>query len=303
MASTTSTLTGLMQTFYDKRFLERAEANLRFDIGADKKNVPMNSGKVVYFTRFSTLAAVTSAITECAVPTAVDMSTTTVSATLAEYGTYVKVASLFEMTSIDDNLREHVEVLGHNAGLSLDTLIAAELSANATTQLAGAKSNVTAVAATDTLTGAEVRKAVRTLKTNKAIMFPNGYFRAIVQPYTAYDLFANSEWLDAYRYTDASNIQKGVLGRLHGVEFFESNNSTTESSTVTVYHNFFFGAHAYGIVNLANQPGTRMFIKNPGPQSTENPVDTYSTIGWKAVFAAKVLNSNWIINVKTGATA
>ena len=28
----------------------------------------------------------------------------------------------------------------------------------------------------------------------------------------------------------------------------------------------------------------------------------YSTVGWKMPFAVKVLNSDWIINVRTGAT-
>ena len=43
-------------------------------------------------------------------------------------------------------------------------------------------------------------------------------------------------------------------------------------------------------------------MKNPGANSTDNPLDQYSTVGWKMPFAAKTLNSNWLINLKTGAT-
>lgn len=116
------------------------------------------------------------------------MTSTQVSATIAEYGSYTRISSLFELTSIDEGLKEHTEVHGYNAGYTIDTLIAAELSANATVQLAGAKTNITAIAATDTLTGAELRKARRTLMTNKALTFPGGYFRLLVQPYQTYDL-------------------------------------------------------------------------------------------------------------------
>lgn len=293
----------MMSTYYDKVFLERAELALTYDVGAQVKNLPTNSGKTVYFNRFSPLAVATSALTEATVPTAVDMTSTIVSATVAPYGTYAKVGTLFSLTSIDENLKEHAAVMGQNAGETLDTLLAAALSASNTAQLAGAKSALSSVAVTDVLNGSEIRKALRTLKKNKAKTFANGMFKAVVAASAAYDLRGNSEWLDASRYVDASNIKSGQLGKLYGVEFFETNNEVSESSTVTVYHNFVFGQNAYGMVNIANQAGSRIYVKNPGASDTSNPIDTWSTVGWKAHFAAVVLNSSWVVDIKTGATA
>jgi N4-gp56 family major capsid protein len=278
MSSTTTGLTNLMSTFYDKVFLDRAELMLVYDVGAQVKPVPGNSGKTVYFNRFAPLAVATTPLSEAAVPTAVDMTSNIVSAVIAEYGSYVKVGSLFEMTSIDVNLKEHVEVMGQNAGETIDTLIRDELDGGGTTQLAGGKSNITAVAATDTLTGAEVRKARRTLMKNKAMQFENGLFKSVVPTSAAYDLMGNSEWLNARQYVDPANIQNGQLGKLYGVEFFETNNEASVASTVTVYTTFVFGKNAYGVVKLSNAPGQRIYVKNPGPQDTSNPVDTWSTI-------------------------
>lgn len=304
MASTTSssTLSGLMQIFYDKVFLDRAEMELRYDFGAQKKTMPKNSGKTVYFNRFSPLAVATTALTENTNPSGVDMSSTVVSATIAEYGNYTRVSSLFEMTSLDEGLKEHVEVMSQNAGETLDTLIAAELSGGATAQIVGGKV-LTAVAATDTLTGAEIRKAVRTLKKNKAKTFEDGLFRAIIPTSAAYDLRGNSEWLNANTYVNVDLYKNGQLGVLHGVKFAETNNEVTVSSTVTVYETYVFGKNAYGILNLAGQPEKRIIVKNPGASDTSNPLDMYSTIGWKAYFVAKVLNANWVIKIQTGATA
>lgn len=303
MSSIATTLTTLMSTYYDKVFLERAELALTYDVGAQSKNLPLNSGKVVYFNRFSPLAVATSAITDAAVPSAVDMTGTIVSATVATYGTYTKVGAEFNLTSIDEGLKEHVAVMGQNAGETLDTLIAAAISASNTEQLAGAKSALSAVAATDVFSGAELRKAVRTLKKNKAKPFSNGMYKAIIPASAGYDLRGNSEWLDASRYVDAANIKSGQLGRLYGVELYETNNEVTESSTVTVYHCFVFGANAYGIVRLEGQPGSRIYVKTPGTTDTSNPIDTWSTVGWKASMVATVLNSAWIVDVKCGATA
>lgn len=292
-----------MSIFYDKVFLDRAKLMLVYDVGAQVKPVPLNSGKTVYWNRFAPLAVATTPLTEAAVPTAVDMTSNIVSATIAEYGSYVKVGSLFEMTSIDVNLKEHVEVMGQNAGETIDTLIRDELDGGGTTQLAGGKSNITAVAATDILNGAEVRKARRTLMKNKAMQFENGLYKSVVPTSAAYDLMGNSEWLNARQYVDPANILNGQLGKLYGVEFFETNNEVVTASTVNVYSTFVFGKNAYGVVKLTGAPGQRIYVKNPGPQDTSNPVDTWSTVGWKQPFATKVLNSDWLIEVKTGVTA
>jgi N4-gp56 family major capsid protein len=306
MTSTTSGLSAVMNTFYDKVFLDRAKAMLSFDYGAQVKRLPANMGKSVKWNRFSPLALATTALTEgTANPTPVDMTATTVSTTVATYGTFTYVSDLFKMTSLDENLKEHVEVHGQNAGETIDALIRDELSGGGTTQLAGAKAALTDIAATDTLTGAEIRKAVRTLKANKAMRFEDGYFRGVIQERTAYDLFGNTEWLNSVSiYTNPDQIKKGMVGQLHGVDFKESNQHKTEASTVTVFHNYIFGKNAYGIVDLEGQgPEPKIYVKNPGPNSTDNPLDIFSTVGWKVYFATKVLNSNWLINVKTGASA
>jgi len=302
MVSTTTGLTQVMQTFYDKMFLERAKAELRHDFGAQVKNHKMNMGKVVRFTRFTPLALATTPLTEGTDPSAVDMTATNVDATLTEYGNYTIVSSLFSATSIDDNLAEHVDIHAVNAGETIDAIVRNVLSAGATAQIAAGKA-LTAVAATDTLTGLEIRKAVRTLKTNKAKRFENGYFRGIIQPFQAMDLMGNSEWLSAYQYTspDSDAIKKGVVGRIHGVEFVESNQGSTEASTVTIYHTFIFGQNAYGVVRLESMTDPKVYVAQGVTQN--NPLNLRSTVGWRMPFTAVVLNSTWIVNIKTGATA
>lgn len=277
----------------------------------------MNSGAVVRFSRFSPLALVSTALSEATNPTETAMTSTQVSATIAEYGAVTNVGSLFSMTQIDVGLKEHVEVHGQNAGESIDRLIREELASGATDQIATLGSKVlSTLLQTDVLTGAEIRAAVRTLKKNKAQRFENGLYRGIIGPDTAYDLFGNSEWLDAHRYTTSDAIERGVVGKLHGVEFVETNNqkfdltagtsgtpvTATSAGVVTVFENFIFGKNAYGVINLASITAPKVYVKNPGPNSTDNPLDMFSTVGWKMPFATKTLNSNWLISIRTGAT-
>ena len=312
-------LTAPMQTYYDRVFLERAKIELRHDYGAQVKNVPMNSGKTVFFTRFTPLAVVTTALSEAANPTAVDMTAATVSATLADYGNYTTVGSLYSMTSIETGLTEHVSVHGQNAGESIDQLIRTELVSGATNMLvststggaAGSTTAISTIHTSDTLTGLEVRRVRRALMKNKAQKFEDGFYRAIIGPDTAMDLMGNSEWVNSNIYATPEQIKAGVVGKLGGVQFAETNNqhyvlsagfSTSATNIANVYSNFFCGKNGYGVVNLGSISAPKVYVKNPGSTSTDNPLDQFSTVGWKMPFVAKTLNTNWVINLKTGAT-
>lgn len=295
-----------MSIFYDRVFLDRAKAMLSHDFGAQRKSIPGNSGKSVIWNRFTPLAVATTPLTEgSANPTAVDMSTTQVSATMQTFGNWTAVSDLFNLTSLDVNLKEHVEVHGQNAGETLDTLIRNELANTTTVQIVGGKA-LSAVLVTDVMTGAEIRKAVRTLKVNKAQRFDNGYYRGIMDVNQSYDLFGNTEWLNSISiYTDPTQLKAGIVGKLHGVEFVETNNGTvlaSGSASVNVYNTYVFGKNAYGTVSLENQPGNRIYIKTPGPSDTSNPLDVFSTVGWKAFFQVKILNVAWIVKITTAAT-
>lgn len=306
MASITTGLTEHMSIFYDKMFLERAKMVLRYDIGADVKKIAKNMGKSVYWNRMSPLAVATTPLTEASNPLDVNMTSTIVSATVAEYGNWTKVGSLYSMTSIDEGLKEHVEVHAQNAGETIDTLIKNELAGGGTTQIVNGVAAVSSIATSDTLDGAEIRKVYRNLFLAKAPKFEDGLYRAIIPASCVHDLRGDTEWLDAYRYTDASPIRSGDVGTLHGIRFVETNNEEVTADAgagnVDVYTTFVFGKHAYGTVDLAGQSGQRIIVKNPSTGDTSNPLDMFSTIGWKAFFAVKVLNSAWLYEVKSASS-
>ena len=284
---------------------------LSHDFGAQRKTIPANAGTTVKWNRFTPLAVATTALTDGSTnPSSADMTTTQVSAVMAAYGNFTAVSDLFNLTSLDVGLKEHVEVHGQNCGETLDTLIRNELQNTTTTMLEGCAYPTTTttfgLASTAVFTGGSVRKAVRILKTNKAQRFDNGYFRGIIDVNQSYDLFGNTEWLNSISiYTDPTQLKAGIIGKLHGVEFVETNNGTvlaSGSAGGNVYSCYVFGKNAYGTVSLENQPGNKIYVKTPGPQDTSNPLDIFSTVGWKAFFAVKILNASWIVRIYSSAT-
>ena len=296
-------LTAEMMTYYSKVFLEVFNDFLTYDVLADEKSLPANNGKVVYFTRELLFPAATTALTEGTNPDAVGFSAENVSATVAEYGKLAKISTLFSLTSIDAGMKEKVATMGQNAGKTIDSLIMAELFTGATAQLAGAKAHISAIAASDTLSVVELRKAARTLKRNGAHFFGDRMFRGVISTEGHFNLLGDTNqgnFVTANQYGQADAIKKSFFRQLAGFNLYETNNDKTESSTTTVYSNFLAGKGSIGTIKVDGK-SSKIIHKMPGANDTSNGLDMYSTLGWKIpAYAVKTLESDWLINVKTG---
>lgn len=301
-AQTTTGLSNEIMTYYESKFLERAKDTLVYKEGAQMKTHGTNSGKSILFNRYTPLTRATTPLTEGTNPSEDNITSSTVTATLSEYGNTLKVSKLLSLTSIDTEGKEKAELLGQNMGETLDRLVRTELVTGATTLFANSKSSLANVAVTDVLTSADIRKAVRNLKAAKALAYADGNFIGKVGPYTEFDLRGDSTWVNAHTYSDTKELYNGEIGRLHGVRFLVSTDQYSEASTTTVYSNFIHGANAFGCFDLEKDT-PKMYVKVPTASDTSNPADRYSTMAWAGTFCAKTLVGAWIINLKTGATA
>ena len=134
MALNTTVLSGYTadkQTYYDRRFLEKALYNLHLYELAQRKSLPANSGKTVNFTRYLPLATKTTALTETttggtASGSQSSLKNMTVSATAALYGNVTEISHLDYLVSLDKNMGEKIDVLGMQAKETLDELMRAE---------------------------------------------------------------------------------------------------------------------------------------------------------------------------------
>ena len=281
--NTTATLSAEMIQYLEKTFLERSEARTIHAEGAKKKTLEKNSGTTVTFTKRSPFAPATTPLVEGENPQDDEIKSNKVTATLKGYGKWTKVSSMLYNTSIDREMKETVEMMGQNSGETIDALVRNVLHQGATVQFANKKSALTGITDDDILTVAEVRKAVRTLKKNNAMVYPDGYFLGKVGPDTAYNITGDTAWVDAQKYTGRPELYKGELGRLHN-------------------SNFVHGQEAFGVVDLAGSGLKKIIIKISDKGDTSNPLNQFMTVGWKAeAFASAVLDPKWIINIKTGA--
>ena len=312
MANTLGISTAVGNTFtdtgvyYDKRWLERLVPQLYFEDLGSKKPLPKNSGTLMKWRRLNKLTAVTSPLTENTNPAETNVGTTEVTVEPLTYGQFVKTSKELQWKSINPIMDEISDELSDNAALSYDTIVRAALSGNFTNQFAGGAVNEAAVADTSVLNAAEIRKAIYSLRKENVPGFQGNMYKALIHPAGHFDLQSDTaagSWLETSKYIKNDEILRGEVGALYGTRFVVSTNAGSGTgATDETFHAYVFGRDAYAVSELSGQ-GMEMIRKEPGAQDTSNPLNMFSTIGWKFVLAAKVLHNVRAVQIYHGSAA
>ena len=303
--SNSSGLTPTMKTFYDRVLLERTLPVLLHDKFAQKKRIPRNGGLTVEFRKFNGLATATVPLTEGVPPTLKDVSMSSFTATVAQYGDAVGFTDIVSTTTLDPVLTETTAVLGEQAGETIDELIRDVLNVGTIVAYTNSRTSRITVAAGDVVTVADIRKAVRTLKINRAKKI-DGWYHAIVHPRVAHDIQGTNEWVTANNYAGASRIFDGSLGTLYGVKFWETDKAKVftglGAAGIDVYSTLFFGANAYGVVDLDGH-SLQSYYKPLGSAGTADPVDQQQSMGWKVAFTTVRLVEQYMLRLESAVSA
>jgi N4-gp56 family major capsid protein len=290
------------QTFYDRLLLERTVPILLHARWAQQRVIPPGTGKTIDFRRYSGLAVATTPLSEGTLYADLKLLTgTNVTATIAQYGDAMGFSDIVSTVELDPILTESTEVLGEQAGETLDVLTRDVMAGGTNVQIAANRINRAAITAADILTVAEIREAVLTLKLGRARKI-GGLYHAIVHPRTSFDVQGTAEWVAANNENQTGRVFDGTLGRLYGVEFHETDNAKVwanegAGSTVDVFGTMFLGANAYGTVKLAKN-SLRTIYKALGSAGTADPLEQQQTHGWKATWTTVILNQLFMVRVE-----
>ena len=241
-----SDLSAEMKTFYADTLIDLAEPKLIHDQFADKYPIPKGRGKTIEFRKYDSLAKATAPLTEGVTPAGNALKVTTITATIAQYGDWIPVSDLLEMTAIDDNLVQATKLLSSQAGRTLDS-ITRDVLVGGTNVLYAPKGDGTAITSrsgldsTCKLTVDLVLKAATTLKSMNTDTIDDSYV-CLLNPFVAYDLMATDAWKDAVKYVNPDCIYNGEIGKIGNVRFVESTeakiwraeNLTAASRTLSV---------------------------------------------------------------------
>lgn len=210
-----------VQQFMFRNFLPRVTNNRVYGRDLQRRSLPAHNGKRVVFNKMNPFAIDTAPLKEGVTPDGQNIVTSTLTATVKPYGKYTALTDEIDWALIDGFKREASLRLGDQAHETLEAVARNALAGGVNVQYVG-KTSRAALTATDILTYAEVKKAVRTLAKNRAKPFPDGFYHAVIGPETKFDLMNDQMWVDIAKYQDSSNLEKGEVGRMYKVKFFES---------------------------------------------------------------------------------
>ena len=288
----TSAVAGLVKAAYD-RYVEFAlRSQPTFRAIADRRPVQQAMpGSSVVFSLYNDLAAATSTLTETADPDAVALSNvSTVSVTLNEYGNTVlntRKLGEFAFSDVDPAV---ANIVAFNMADSLDQVVSSIL-IGGTNVLYGTGGATTPtdtdeIAAEDTITGADIRKAVAKLRAGKAVPKDGMLYAGYMHPEVAHDLRAETGSLsfeDIRKYTEPNvgnllSQATGVFGGAYFIETPRAYNATDGASSARAYRTIIVGQQALAEAT-AVEPGVVI-----GPVVDKlmrfRPVGWYSLQGW-----------------------
>lgn len=234
-ATTSDGLSVEMKTYYEDTLIDIAGPKLVHAQFGQKKPIPKNGGKTIEFRKYSPLPKLLTPIKEGETPKGQSLEVTKLEATVKQYGGYVTVTDVLQLTAIDNNIVEATELIGDQAGETLDTIVRDILNSGSNVQYGDDPT----VNARHLLVGGQeegnnylnvraIKMAVRNLKTQNAKRIDNSYV-AIIHPDVAFDLTDDPHWENVKTYCDPDDMYDGEIGRIHGVRFVE----TTEAK---VFH-------------------------------------------------------------------
>lgn len=294
-------LTAEMKTFYDKQLLLRTVPILLYANFGQKKRIPEHGGRIIEFRKFLGLAVATTPLTEGALFTNLkDLTVTSTTATVAQYGDAVGFSDIVSTTTIDPLLKESTDILAEQAAETIDELVRDTVTAGTTIFYSTVSVNTARsdLAATDIITAADVANIAMQMKLNRARKI-NGAWQAITHPRVIFDLMRTTEWRDAQNYHQTGRIFDGSVGELYGVRFWETDKAKVfpdlgAAGTVDVYTVMVFGQDAFGVVDLAGH-NLQTIFKPLGSAGTADPLNQQSSMGWKVTFGVKRLQEPFML--------
>lgn len=311
----TNTLAPELKTFYDTELLENARTEMFYAQFGRKQRLPKNGGTTIEWRKFNTFDRA-SELKEGVIPTGQQFGSSSLTASISQYGTYTSITDKLEMRAYDNVILAATEEMGASAAATQETLIrnallvgtnvmycdnidadGNKLSTPTTPATMGAGGSTAGTGGASTpdgwalLTPTMVNKAVTKMKKDRVPRI-NGKYYAVIHPSVAYDLRQSKEWIEVHKYAATGEIFNGEIGELHGCRFIEDtfapilggsyiySGSTTykNKSNGVTYATYFFGKDGFGIVDPEGG-GLEMIIHDK--DEIGGPLNQFSTIGYK----------------------
>ena len=315
-----------------KRLLKRGQHILLTERFGQTDPLRKRSSDTVKFRRYESLPRATAPLAEGIPPAGQRLNYTDMSATLEEYGDFVRITNKIMDTHEDPVLREMIDLCGEQAAETVEVIRIAFLKAGTNVYYANG------VASRSLVTSPPLRgdflKIVRGFKRSKCreiskiiAATPNVATEPVAAAYfcmTHSDLDADIEnitgFVPAEQYSKSGKTLPGELGKSGRVRFVSSalfepwlaagvsgstylTNGASGTGQADVYPTIVVGRDGYGIVPLQGREAVVPKVKNPGGTEIGDPLGQLGHVAWHTYQTGGILNQNWVARLEAAATA
>ena len=223
--TTSSTLSNDMLSAYiaDKTLMV-AEKQVKMAQLGDPARLPSKMSPSFQYTTYDRLALPQSTLTEGVTPASTQMSISTVSATVEQWGQVVVITDVANLTIKHNVFQKAVELLALAAAETRDREVQEVLLAGTNAQYAGT-SNTTRgnLAAGDVITTGTIRTTVANLRNNGARPYSGDLLVGVIDPSVEQDLTSDATFVAAAQYSKVQLLLNGEIGTWMGVRWIRSN--------------------------------------------------------------------------------
>jgi N4-gp56 family major capsid protein len=315
--TTTSSISNLVTAAYDQyvRMALRSIPVMRSlaDVKPVQQAMP---GSSVVFSIYSDLAQATSTLTESSDVSSIALGNPSqVTVTLAEYGSAVSTTKKLNLTSFNDVDSALADIIAYNAADSIDNVVGQVLCAGTNVIYGNGPTGTTptssaTVLPVDTITTADIRNAVVTLRTNKALPRIGELYAAYLHPRQSADLRAESGtggFQELTQYVDRTPFTAGAVGVLEGAFVVETprvlnglNLAAGIGTTVSVTNKALTSNVATLTTAVAHGLGVGQVVTVSGVDSVFNGTYTITVVGSTTTFSYAKTNADVSSATATG---
>jgi len=307
--TTTTQVDPAVAVFYDKILLKRGLPYEVHDTWAQIRNLDSKSGNTIKFRRYSALSLALTPLPQGRKPPGQPLSKTDLTAKVSQFGDWVHITDMVDLTVEDKVLTEAAELLGEQQGQTRDVLLRNILAACASKTNASHGSN--GPAPTE-ITKKDIQGVVKALLGGNAQFISNvkaaGTGQGTMPIRPAFggilhtDLMDDLEDVDGFirtaNYPKQEKIMQAEYGATGQVRWLMTNLAHKDEGSPDQYKCMVFGQNAYGTTTI-EQGNVKNIVKGFDSGGVANPLNQSASSGWKMIFTARILNDAFmhILNV------
>jgi N4-gp56 family major capsid protein len=299
--TTTTQVDPAVAVFYDRILLKRGLPYEVHDTWAQVRNMDSKSGNTIKFRRYSALSLALTPLPQGTPPPGQPLSKTDLTAKVQQFGDWVHITDMVDLTVEDKVLTEAAELLGEQRGQTRDVLLRNILAAcasvtnashgtNGQTPTEMTKKDIQAVVKTLLGGHAQFITSVAQAGTGQGTLPVRPCFGGIINT----DLMDDLENVDGFQHTAnyprQENIMKAEYGATGHVRWLMTTlGHKDEAVSPTEYKCMIFGKDAYGTTTI-EQGNVKNIVKGFDSGGVANPLNQSASSGWKMIFTARILN-------------